>query len=84
MAHPFSVLVMKVQVLVAESCLTLCDHMDCSLPNSSAHGILQARTLEWVAMPSSRGSSQPVVEPRALALQTDFFFLLSVPPGKLR
>ena len=38
---------------------TLCDPMDCSPPGSSVHGILQARTLEWVAMPSSRGSSQP-------------------------
>ena len=39
--------------------LTLCDPMGCSLPGSSVHGILQARTLEWVGMPSSRGSSQP-------------------------
>jgi len=39
------------------SCLTLCDPMDCSPPGSSVHGILQARILEWVAMPSSRGSS---------------------------
>ena len=38
-------------------CLTLCDPMDCSLPDSSVHGILQTRILEWVAMPSSRGSS---------------------------
>ena len=45
--------------LVAQPCLTLCNPMDCSLPGSSAHGILQARILEWVAMPSSRGSSQP-------------------------
>ena len=42
-----------------QSCLTLCDPMDCSLPGSSVHGILQAGILEWVAMPSSRGSSQP-------------------------
>ena len=41
------------------SCVLLCDHMDCSPPGSSVHGILQARILEWVAMPSSRGSSQP-------------------------
>ena len=34
--------------------LTLCDPMDCSPPGSSVHGILQARILEWVAMPSSR------------------------------
>ena len=40
-------------------CPTLCDSMDCSPPGSSAHGILQARILEWVAMPSSRGSSPP-------------------------
>ena len=40
-------------------CSTLCDPMDCSPPGSSVHGILQARMLEWVAMPSSRGSSQP-------------------------
>ena len=42
-----------------QSCLTLCSPMDCSLPGSSVHGILQARILEWVAMPSSRGSFQP-------------------------
>ena len=40
-----------------QSCLTLYDPLDCSPPGSSVHGILQARTLEWVAMPSSRGSS---------------------------
>ena len=40
-------------------CLTLCNRMDCSVPGSSIHGILQARILEWVAMPLSRGSSQP-------------------------
>ena len=38
-------------------CPTLCDHVDCSPPDSSVHGILQARILEWIAMPSSRGSS---------------------------
>ena len=42
-----------------QSCLTLFDPMDCSSPGPSVHGILQARILEWVAMPSSRGSSQP-------------------------
>ena len=41
------------------SCPTLCDPLDCSLQGSSVHGILQARTVEWVAMPSSRGTSQP-------------------------
>ena len=39
-------------------CPTLCDRMDCSPPGSSVHGILQARILEWVVMPSSRVSSQ--------------------------
>ena len=41
-----------------QSCTTLCNPMDCSLPGPSLHGILQARMLEWVTMPSSRGSSQ--------------------------
>ena len=49
---------MCVCVLVTELCPTLCDPMDCSPPGSSVHGILQARILEWVAFPSSRGSSQ--------------------------
>ena len=40
-------------------CPTLCDPVDCSLPGPSVHGILQARILEWVAVPFSRGSSQP-------------------------
>ena len=41
------------------SCLTLCDPVDCNPPGSSVHGIRQARILEWVAVPSSRGSSRP-------------------------
>ena len=36
-----------------------CDPMDCSPPDSSVHGILQVRILEWAAVPFSRGSSQP-------------------------
>ena len=43
-------------MLFTQSCLTLCDTMDCSPPGSSDHGILQARTLDWVAIPFSRGS----------------------------
>ena len=42
-----------------QSCLTLCDPMDCSLPGSSVYGILQARILEWVAIFFFRASSQP-------------------------
>ena len=38
---------------------TLCNPLDCSQPGSSVHGTLQARILEWVAMPSCKGSSQP-------------------------
>ena len=47
-----------VLVLVAQSCLTFCDPMDCSPPGSSVHGILQAKILEWVAISSSRGSKE--------------------------
>ena len=46
-------------VLVTQLCPTLCDPMDCSPPASSVYGILQAGILEWVAIPFSRGSSQP-------------------------
>ena len=52
----------------------------CSPPVSSVHGILQARILEWVAMPSSRGSSQPGVETRSPTVQEDS--LSSQTPGK--
>ena len=44
---------------VAQSCLTLCDPMDCSLPCFSVHGIFQVRVLGWVVISFSRGSSQP-------------------------
>ena len=47
-------------------CPTLCSPMDCSLPSSSVHAILQTRILEWVAMPFSRGSSQLRIEPMSL------------------
>ena len=49
----------KVKVLVVQSYLTLCDPTDCSPSGSSVPGILQARILEWVAMPFSKGSSRP-------------------------
>ena len=60
----------KVKVSVAQLCLTFCDPMDCSLPNSSVHRVLHARILEWVAIPFSRGSSQP-------RDQTQILYLLS-------
>ena len=43
----------------AQTCPALCDSMDCSPPDSSVHGIVPARILEWVAIPSSRRSSNP-------------------------
>ena len=46
-------------MLVAQSCPTLCDPVDCSPPGSTVHGIFQARILEWVAISFSRGSSWP-------------------------
>ena len=54
--------------VAAQSCLTLCDSLACSPPGSSVHGDHQARILEWVTMPSPRGSSQPSgIEPRSPA-----------------
>ena len=47
------------EVLVAQSCLTLFDPMNCSPPGSSVRGIFQARILEWVVIPFSRASSRP-------------------------
>ena len=52
-SHSFSC----VHAKLLQLCPTLCNPRDCSLPGSSIHGILQARTLDWVTMPSSRGSS---------------------------
>ena len=60
-------------VLVAQLCSTLCDSMDCSLPGSSVHGILQARTLEWVAIPFSRGSSRPRDQTQVTRIVGRFF-----------
>ena len=67
---------------ISRSCLTLCEPMDCSPPGSSVHGILQARILDCVAMPSSRDLPNPGIEPRSPAFQADS--LLSEPPGKPR
>ena len=53
-----NVVINKKHLCCAQLYPTLCDPMDCSLPGSSVQEILQARILEWVAMPSSRGSSQ--------------------------
>ena len=58
LAPPWSFVFMYVSLLL-QWCSTLCDAMDWSPPGSSVHGILQTRILEWVVLPSSRGSSQP-------------------------
>ena len=47
------------EISVARSCPILCEPLDCNPPGTFVHGILQARRLEWVAMPPSRGSSRP-------------------------
>ena len=60
-------------VLVAHSCLTHCDPMDCSPPGFSVHGILQARILQWVAMPFSRGSSGPRAQTQVSCTAGRFF-----------
>ena len=61
-----------------QSCPSLCDPRDCGPPGSSVHGILQARILEWAAVPFSMGSSQPRDRthiPAAPALQEDSILL---------
>ena len=60
------------ELKVIQSCLTLCDPMD-----YTTHGIFQARILEWVAVPFSRGSSNPGIKPRSPTLQVD-----SLPAGE--
>ena len=63
--------------LVTQSCLTLCDPLNCSLPGFSVHGILQTRIMEWVAMPSSRGSSHPRHRTQVSCIAGRFFYRLS-------
>ena len=61
----------KVKVLVNQLCTTLCNPMDGSPPGSSAHGIFQARTLEWVAIPSPGDLPDPGIGLGSPALQVD-------------
>ena len=71
------------QICVCESIshiLLFCNPMDCSLPGSSVHGVLQARILEWVAVSFSRGSSPSKYQTQVSALQADSFPY--EPPGK--
>ena len=66
--------------LRAQLCPTLCELMDCSLPGSSVHAILQARILEWVALSFCKGSSQPRDQTHIPSLAGGFFTTES--PGK--
>ena len=76
--HPLSVIIVKSEV--TQSCPTLCDPMDCSLPGSSVHGIFQTRVLEWGAISFSGDLPDSGIEPGCPALQADT--LPSEPPGK--
>ena len=69
-------------VLVAQSCPTLCNPMDCSLRGSSVHRIFQTRILQWVAIPFFMGSSQPRDKTRVSHIAGTCFILycLSHPP----
>ena len=62
-------------VLVAQSYATLCGPVDCSLPGSTAHGILQERILEWVASPFSRGFSQLRDQTQVSCIAAEFFII---------
>ena len=59
LSHTYTCIHVGVCAQLLQLCLTFCDFMDCSLAGSSVHGVLQVRTLEWIATPSSRGSSWP-------------------------
>ena len=72
--------VKKVKSEVTQSCPTLCNPMDCSLPGFSIHGIFQARILDWVPFPSPGDLPDPGIEPGSPALETDA--LTSEPPKK--
>ena len=61
-------------VLLAQSCLTLCDPMDSSPQGSSVHGILKAKLQSGLPFPSPGDLPDPGIKPRSLELQTDFFF----------
>ena len=67
-------------ILVVQSCLTLCDRMDCSLPGSSVHGILRQEYWSGLPFPSPGDLPNPGIEPRSPGLQADS--LSSESPGK--
>ena len=69
--HYSSLKPVKVKVLVSKSSLALCDSMDCSLPGSSIHGILQQEYWSGVSFPSPEDLPVPGIKPRSPALQAD-------------
>ena len=77
----YAIELITMKVLVVQSCLTLCNPMDCSPPGSSIHGIFQARILEWVAMPSPGGLPDPGIEPRSTVVI--MFYIRSSDPVHL-
>ena len=68
----------KVNILAAQLYLTLCDPMSCSPPGSSVHGILQARILEWLSIPFSKGSSWPRDQTQVSCIAGDWNTFLNV------
>ena len=68
-----SILSLCAVCLVAQPCLTLCNSIDCRAPSSSVHGILQARIVEWVAIPYSIGFSQPRDQTQVSCIAGRFF-----------
>ena len=62
------------KVLITQSCLTLCNLMDCSSPGSSVHGILEARILEWIAFPSQGDLPNSEIWVSFIASRFFFFF----------
>ena len=73
----------KVKVKIPQSCLTVCDPMDCSLPGSFVNEILQAKILEWVPLPLLGDLLDPGIEPKSPVspvLAGEFF--TTEPPGK--
>ena len=83
--HLLSLILINVKVKVAQSCPTLCNPRNCSLPGSCVRGILQVRILEWAAIPFSRGSSPPQ-DPTHVSYTIGryffFFFFTTETPGK--
>ena len=63
-----------------QSCLTLCDPLDCSLPGSSVHGIFQAKILEWVAISFSKGSFPPRDQTQVSRIEGRFFTIWAKSP----